>query len=152
MSYDNRASQLRTRIIPKAICGCETAQVPEPMTHALNTAMADSISKKSKNRSQHLLCSTGPAGTDLDINANILFRRIMTLRRMIATNEQVAKTGSELVKDYRSLQFPGVLYDDTNLAELKPAPAHQRHVWTTPFPPRGGVGFVLLSMYQSGQL
>ena len=150
MDYDQRAIQIRTRLLPKALYGCETGQVPETLSNALNSAVADAITKKAKHRSQSLLFSTGPSGTDLEINANILYKRIMTLRRIIGKNRGTVNISKELVRDYRAHDYPGVLKNGTNWDKLQPAPANNRHLWTTPFPPRGAIGFLLLSLYQVG--
>ena len=90
-SYKSKAMIIRTKMIPKALYGCELAPVNETALRGLRREVADAISYTTARRSADLTFSVASYGTDLDPDVHIYIRRAQAYRRAYTANENNEK-------------------------------------------------------------
>ena len=130
--------------------GCEVGQLKEALTNAANAAILKCVTKKAGNRSKPFTFTTGSHGNDLDVEINVLYRRAMSIRRMIAKDEQVEIKAAKIIRNYSKAEYPGAKQPNIDVAALEPVPSHQRRYHRPPFSPRGPVGMLLLALFKVG--
>ena len=78
-SYKSKAMIIRTKMIPKALYGCELAPVNESALRGLRKEFVNAIDYTTTRRSVDLTFNAASYGTDRDPDAQIFVRRAQSI-------------------------------------------------------------------------
>lgn len=88
MSKERKASIVRTNILPAALYGCESANIPDTCITKITTAIMKLRAGTAHNqRDLHDIFMTNSNGLDLDFVGNTLLKIITALRRAVTKQE-----------------------------------------------------------------
>jgi hypothetical protein len=99
--YPRKAAVVRTKMLPKALYGCETAPINEAAMRTLRSEVADAVAYTTKRRSLDLTYTTSSHGTDSDPDIEVYVRRVTSFKRAIVTNECNRKMIDTILEIYR---------------------------------------------------
>ena len=147
--YDKKAAVIRTKLLPKAIYGCECAPVNETGLRTLRTAFAKALTFVTSRRSSDLTFAVASKGTDVDPEAAILTKRVASIRRATAISPSQKDLALEIYEEYASIREPGVYtgHEDLRHKEVAAEPATtERSRIRRQCKPMGPVGLLMESL------
>ena len=93
----NKATTVRTHILPKALYGCEVSSAARHVMEHISTVILSLINPATGMRSKDFTYTTCSYGQDLDPDIHVLHRRIMALRRGIAKDPSCIQSVRDLL-------------------------------------------------------
>lgn len=151
--YAVRAVTIRTKLLPKALYGCELSPINEAAMGTLRINLADNLCFKTARRSIDLTFATASYGGDLDPDIEVVVRRVVPIRRIHSKNEELAKLSLQILRECGLRGEPGV-YDEelghegpADLVVAGPPGSSQRMLARRKCKPLGPVGFLLESAH-----
>ena len=122
--FHTKAGIIRTKMLPTAFYGCETAPVNAEILKKLQVVFVDAVIGSSSRRSPNLEFSTCSYGSDVDPDIVITQRRVAALRRyLVKTDDEGREKVHQIIKIYPRKQEPGAYKDQATLLETPPAGA-----------------------------
>ena len=82
--YAMKTKAIRMKLLPKALYGSEAAPVNESALRRLRSAIADTITFTTARRAVDLTYATCSNGRDLDLDIEIVCRRVAAVRRALS--------------------------------------------------------------------
>ncbi len=117
-----KARLARTVVLAKALYGCEAAPLSDQVTRQLQAALTKLVGSPADRACNALTFDLCSAGQDLDPVAQILARRVVMGRRMIAKRPARGTVVKKLLHWYKEAEQEGTMQDHTYLPALVPAP------------------------------
>ena len=125
---EDRAKVLRAKVIPAALYGVETVPTRDKQVSKLTAAFVKALTRGGPRHDVDLVFSSHTGEVDLDPQAQILLRRIMTRRRVTAKKKSVKNQVQRILERYVAEGAP--IWDGTQseeeyneiMAGLEPAP------------------------------
>ena len=150
MSRKDKAHQLRSRCIPRAIYAAEAGLLNETVQHRLTTAIKDTLSNPCVHKDANMTFATSSYGHDVDPEVIICTNRVMMVRRMLGKKTGLKKLVDVILQEYHNSDYTG-----TNVTQVKaghcdaaPAPGQRsRKGWKPFFSPFGPIGILLFQLH-----
>ena len=153
LTTDEKASIIRTHILPKALYGAEIAHIPDQHMRALQTAILDIVAPNSTRRNPSMAFLTCSAGTDLDPEVALYVRRVKLFRRAVWKHPHLRDIASEIHTHYAQNEIKGTYNDSIKLSDLRPATmpgTAQRYQWKIQPQAIGPIGLLLHNTHTQG--
>ena len=152
--YSRKTAVIRTKMLPKALYGCETAPINEAAMRTFRSEVADAAAYTTKRRSLDLTFTTSSHGTDIDPEIEVYVRRVTSFKRAIVISDFNGKMIDTILGIYREKHEPGTMTDpSSNLEALaqkhfaEEPGSSQRGKMRKQCNPKGPVGYLLETLH-----
>jgi hypothetical protein len=151
-SYATTAKMIRMVALPTGLYGSEAAPVADQALGSFRAAIAKVIGPNSRLTNHTMKFNLCGIGNDLDPVVELLSRRVVILRRMIAKHAFVLPMVQQLLQLYTNINFLGTDVRQSTLCELLPAPppgSGTKQRWKHTTQAMGPIGLLLLSLNEN---
>ena len=101
IGFPGKAKVLRGKVVPIGLYWCETSRVNDVAMSDFRKAVAAAIVQDPEHGSEDLAYTVGLHGVDLDANTDVIVRRVLVVRRVIAIRPEVTPLGRDILNTKR---------------------------------------------------
>jgi hypothetical protein len=152
--YKAKVELIRSKQLPKALYGCETAPVNESALKQLQTRIVDTLTFTTTRRSADLTFATAANGKEVDPDVAIFKNRVLGMRRARVICEENRKMIDQIMETYLEAKEPGIFeYSKANGEALKEKEesgepmSRQRAKIRRQCKPKGAIGYLLETVH-----
>ena len=142
-----------TKALAMGLYGCEAQPTNQSSLRHLQNVIADAIGPHSGRAAPAFAFMLAEQmSQQLDPVVQILQRRALMFRRMFHKHPRIRPLLDDIHKAYAEAGYVGTYIDEHNIGQLAPAPpplSQGSHKWKPPFPAKGPVGFLLVSLHHA---
>ena len=152
LAFFNKAKLIRTVALATGLYGSEAAPVCDQALASLRTAIARTIGPHSRLTNNAMKFLLESHGTDLDPAVEVLSRRVMVLKRILAKHSHMQALVQDIHLQYAARGFLGTDTSSVAIGLLRPAPppgTGTRTQWKQGCKPLGPIGLLCLSLHEA---
>lgn len=129
LTFAQQTSLIRPNVLTAALFGCESAPFDDAPLIALRAAIVRVIGPSKTCTSNDLAFSPSSYRIDIDPLVQILVRKVVLMRRVLAKRPQLLDMISQSLAMYRKCAYVGIWYSGMAMEEVHPAPSPGYDEW-----------------------